>query len=244
MADHVVRILHHIADLAAALGNAVIAGIPAVNKDLAGIRPVYSGQKAGQRALSGPVLSKNGHHLSPVDIKGDIVQRIALSVIAESDVPERKGNGLCAFLQLSVPASEPVHEPVFVRRDVHCIEIVDVLIAGYVASGSLEGRYIKRLTGTCADKDSALKNMRRTVIHDNPALIHKHDPVHMPMQDILDSVLNYDDCLSSLAVKLVNKLDGPLACRRIKGCKRLVKQQDRDIVNKHAGQSDALLLPA
>ena len=66
----------------------------------------------------------------------------------------------------------------------------------------------------------------------------------MPVQHILEPVLDDDDGRAGLPLDLVDELDGLLAGRRVEVGQRLVEEQHVHVVDEDARERHALLLPA
>ena len=80
------------------------------------------------------------------------------------------------------------------------------------------------------DQNIAGKHFIGRCIHEDSAIIHDDDAIHIPMQNIFDSVFNDDACLVRLAIDIINQLDRFFTRGRIKVGKRFIKQKNVDII--------------
>ena len=112
------------------------------------------------------------------------------------------------------------------------------------AAGMLDRRHIEWLTDACLCENIAAKKLIRRLVRDNFSLIHDHDPVHIPVKHILQTVLDDDHRLILLSADAVDQVNGCLPGCRIEIRERLIKQKNFHIINQNTAHRDALLLSA
>ena len=84
----------------------------------------------------------------------------------------------------------------------------------------------------------------RAHVRRNAALAHEHDAVDTAPEHVLEPVLDDDNRRVRRSLNLVDQLNRLPAGRRVEVGQRFVKQQHLHLIDHHARQAHALLLPA
>ena len=105
-------------------------------------------------------------------------------------------------------------------------------------------RQVQRLTDAVGLEQIGREQLVRAHVRRDTALAHEHDAVDAAPEHVLEPVLNDDDRRARLPLNLVDQLDRLPAGRGVEVGQRLVKQQHLNLIDHHARQAHALLLPA
>ena len=119
-----------------------------------------------------------------------------------------------------------------------------VVLRAQCYAGVPERGDVERLADPLLLQDVGAKELVRGQVAHDPSLTDDHDPVDVPVEDVLEAVFDDDDSQVFFFQNAVDQGDGLFPGRRVEIGERLVKEQDLHVVRQDAAHGDALLLAA
>ena len=243
--DHLVGILHHIADLIRPLLDAQCGQILTVQGKAAGLGLFKAADYLGKGGFPCAVCSYDTEHFSFVNGNINPLQGMMATFIG-------KINSLCLQNNRSVFAGngrrlsgKPFFHLIFLGLGQHQLrKTCRVHIRRGRNASVFECGNIERFPDAAALQKGGTQHGIRVSVVEDPSVSHDNNPVHMPVEHILQPVLNNNHGAAGTLLNLVDQLNGLLTGGGVQIGKRLIKQKHVHLIDHHARKAHALLLPA
>ena len=210
-ADHLVGILHHIADLLGALLDGLSLKGFTLEEDLTLCFRDEAADDLSQGALTGAVGAHDTDHFTFPDGEVDVFQNFAFSVVLEMQSLDLQNGrlfflGRCSFLRRI-----PGNQRIAYHGKLQSFHTAGTHILGDLHTGIFEGGGIQGFANAKLGQNAGGNQCVGGHIRYDAAFRYYDDPVHMAVEHILQTMLNDDDGFVVLLLDPVNQINGGLA---------------------------------
>ena len=245
LGDHLVRVLHHVADVLGAAADVLPGQRVSVQEDLTRIRRLEAADELGQRGFARAVPAHDADHLALADGEADMLQGWLALLVAKAQIPHfQQGDRGRRRFRLRVGG-----EPLLQCRRIGLVQhkAVHMGRALFRRDGHAripQRREVERLADTVFGQQRSGKQFIRAQVGQNLPLVDEDDAVHVPPEHIFQPVLDDEHSGVGLLLDFVDQLNGLFAGSGVEVGQRLIEEEDLDLIYHDARKADPLLLPA